>query len=258
MKHIVFFSYGLGSYAAGKRVVQSQGVSNTLLLHTDTRYEDEDTYRWGVAAAAVLGAPLVKIEDGRDIWDVFRDERFLGNSRVDPCSKILKRQLARTWVEREYPNRDCVLVFGIHWSERDRFDTIKRRWEGWNVVAPLCEPPFVSYADLEREAYADGLWKQKLYADGFPHANCGGRCVKQGQAGWKLLLDTRPDRYRECEEKEQGMRDLLGKDVSIMRGMRHGKMYSLTLREFRENIERNGEYDRYDFGGCNCFGGEEP
>lgn len=261
MKHIVMFSFGLGSYGAAKRVVARHGVENTILLHTDTRYEDEDTVAWGHAAARVIGAELVVIADGRDIWEVFRDERYLGNSMADPCSRVLKRELADSWVADRFRFRPdlCVRHFGIHWSESDRFTRIQRRFAelGWTATAPLCEPPLVAYSELEAEAIRDGLWKQKLYRDGFPHANCGGRCVKQGQAGWKRLLETRPDRFAECEQKEEEMRQMLGKDVSILRDRRGGKSVPLTLANFRKRLEAGGQCDLFDWGGCGCFAGEE-
>jgi hypothetical protein len=36
---------------------------------------------------------LVWIADGRHPWEVYRDEKFIGNSLVDPCSRILKREI---------------------------------------------------------------------------------------------------------------------------------------------------------------------
>jgi len=236
------------------------GGGQVLLLHCATKYEDPDTDRWGYRAAELLGAELKVIADGRDPWEVFRDERYLGNTRVDPCSKILKRQLADRWMVEHYEPSQCVRYVGYHWSEMDRLEGIKARLEpkGWKVEAPMCEAPFVAYSKLQEEAVADGLWVQQLYKDGFPHANCGGRCVKQGQAGWKRLLETHPDRYAECEGKEEEMRQMLGKDVAMMRDRRNKKLLPLTLRRFREELEAGGQCDLFDWGGCGCFsGGEE-
>ena len=46
MKHIVFYSGGLCSWATAKRVVEKHGKENVLLLFTDTLIEDEDLYRF--------------------------------------------------------------------------------------------------------------------------------------------------------------------------------------------------------------------
>lgn len=255
---IVNFSFGLHSWAAAKLCVRRHGPENTVLLFGDTRYEDEDTYRWGRAAALNVGARLVEVADGRDIWQVFRDERYLGNTRKDPCSKLLKRELLDRWVkDNGYTPDNSVRVYGIHWSESERFDRIRDRLAPWPCWAPLCEPPLLGEAEIHEWAQAEGLWVQKLYQLGFPHANCGGRCVKMGQAGWALLLRTMPERYMEEERKEEGFRSWIGKDVSILRDRRGGRTRPMTLREFRLRLESGADYDRTDVGGCNCFSGPQ-
>jgi len=274
MRHVVNLSYGIGSWAAAKLVVQRYGPQDVTLLFCDTKYEDEDTYRWGEAAAKNVGAELVVIADGRDPWEVFRDEKLVGNSRMDPCSKILKRQLSNNWRSVHCDPADTVVYCGIHWSESDRwenFDKKRNKWTGfkhrmaelgWKAEAPLCTyKPLLPYEELHAWAEREGLWKQKLYQEGFPHANCGGRCVKQGQAGWKLLLEKRRESYLEVERQEQEMRAFLGKDVAIMRDRGNGQTRPLTLLEFREKTEAGWSCDLFDFGGCGCFSGvddDEP
>ena len=46
MKHIIFFSGGLGSWATAKRVIDRYGSENVLCLFTDTLIEDADLYRF--------------------------------------------------------------------------------------------------------------------------------------------------------------------------------------------------------------------
>lgn len=269
MKHICTFSYGLGSWAAAKLVVQKFGTANTILIHTDTKYEDEDTYKWGRAAAENVGAHINVISDGRDPWGVFKDLGFIGNSRIDPCSRSLKREMLLKWLKEFCDPRRTIVYFGIHSSESDRFYRkdrntgkelgIKSRMKshGWKSDAPLLWPPLLSYDELQAWATREGLWTQRLYQLGFPHANCGGRCVKQGQAGWKNLLETMPERYAEVEQKEQEMRSFLGKDISILRDRSDGQTRTLTLKQLRERLQGGGTCDTTDWGGCGCFAGPE-
>lgn len=97
MKHVVMFSGGVGSWAAARRVAEHYGTEDLTLLFADTNMEDEDLYRFIQEAATNVGGKFVRVEDGRTPWDVFFDERFLGNSRIDPCSKLLKRVLLDRW-----------------------------------------------------------------------------------------------------------------------------------------------------------------
>ncbi len=95
MKHVVMFSSGAGSWAAARRVADLHGTDDLWLVLSDVNIEDEDNYRFIHDAAADVGGTLVHLKDGRDIWQVFRNNRFLGNSRLANCSKFLKQQPAR-------------------------------------------------------------------------------------------------------------------------------------------------------------------
>ncbi len=251
--HVLMNGYGLMSWCAGKRAAETHGRGNVLSLFCDTKYEDEDTYAWGRAGVEALGIARVEIADGRTPWEVFRDVRLIGNTRADPCSRVLKRDLAHKWMELNAPG--AVIVIGIHAEEAHRLPSIRAAWDPWEVSAPLCEGKVIGLAELELWARQAGLWRQQLYQDGFPHANCGGRCIKQGQGGFVKLLELRPAAFREVEAEEEAMRQRLGKDVAILRDRRGGTTKPFTLRQLRERIEagKKDQCDLFDVGGCGCF-----
>jgi hypothetical protein len=64
-----------------------------------------------------------------------------------------------------------------------------------------------------------------------------------------------PERYIEHEIREEALRDLLDKDVSILRRQRKGVKQTLTLRKLREELQggNTSEVDMFDIGGCGCF-----
>lgn len=256
VQHVVMFSGGIGSWAAAKRVASRVGLANLTLLFTDTRSEDADTYRFLRDAAANVGAPLVTIADGRTIWEVFRDVRFLGNSRADPCSQILKRQLADRWLVEHHDPTNTIAYVGIDWTESHRYVRLHQRKLPWRYEAPLCEPPFLSKNDLHDWARREGLVMQRLYRLGMPHANCGGGCVKAGIGHFARLLRADPERYHQWERQEAALRDELG-DVSILRDRTGTATTPLTLRALRERIEGGGQVDMFAIGGCGCFVDED-
>ena len=172
MKHIVNFSGGIGSWAAAKRVVAKYGTQDVVLLFADTMMEDEDTYRFLYEAAANVGVPLTRIADGRTPWQVFFDERFLGNSRVDPCSKILKRELLDKWRADNCNPEISIVYLGIDWSEIHRLHDLQAYPSEWKFEGPMCEEPFLDKEEMIAMAEAQGIKRQKLYSLGFPHANC--------------------------------------------------------------------------------------
>lgn len=251
------FSGGVGSWAAARRVAEEYGTDDLTLLFTDTLIEDADTYRFLHEAAANVGGEFVRIADGRTPWEVFRDVRFLGNTRADPCSLHLKRALADRWLECNRDPADTTVYVGIDQTEIHRFERLAPRKLPWIYKAPLCDEPYLDKNQMHEWAEREGLRKQRLYVLGMPHANCGGGCIKMGQGGFARLYYADPCRFAEWEANEQTMRDQLG-DVAILRDRTGGETTPLTLRALRERIEGGGKIDMFDIGGCGCMTEANP
>jgi len=229
-----------------------------VLLFADTLMEDGDLYRFLDEAAADVGGQLIKIAEGRDPWQVFKDRKYLGNTRADPCSYVLKRKFIRAWLEARYQPGECVIYLGIDIEERHRYDRAVRHWLPYEVQAPLIDDPPV-FRHQVRQWMADaGIEVPRLYQLGFPHNNCGGFCVKAGVSHFAHLLRVMPDRYAYHEQKEESLREYLGKDVAILRDRKGGGTAPLTMRALRERIEAQPEQiPLFEWGGCGCFSGEE-
>lgn len=250
---LCLFSGGLVSWATAKRVVQEFGTEGVVLLFADTMMEDEDLYRFIVEAAANVGVPLTRIADGRNPWEVMRDERIIGGGMTgaDPCSKLLKRQLLDRWA-RENCGPETVMYVGLDWTEEHRLARMREKMPERNWQAPMTEPPYMTKPQMMDWLKAEGIEAPRLYKLGFPHNNCGGFCIKAGQAHFALLLRTMPERYAYHEGKEEEMRQMLGKDYAVLREQTAGVKRPLTLRKLRERIESHGSFDAFDWGGCGC------
>jgi hypothetical protein len=251
MKHIVMFSGGVCSWAAAKRVVERHGPKDVTLLFADTKMEDEDLYRFLDESANNVGAPLVKIAEGRTPWEVMRDERIIANSRIDPCSLRLKRNLLDKWRNLHCSKTDTRIYLGLSWDEQHRIDRIQDRCKPWWYEAPLTWEPILSKRDIFQWLKREGICPPRLYHMGFPHNNCGGFCVKAGQAQFALLLRTMPERYKFHEQQEEELRKIVG-DHSILRDRSDGQSRPITLREFRRRMENQMEFDMDEWGGCGC------
>ena len=257
MNHVVMFSGGISSWGAAKRVAEKHG--NVSALFCDTKIEDEDLYRFLDDAEANLGIPIYRIQDGRTPFEVFKDVGYMGNSRIDPCSKILKRQLADAWLKERYSPDEVVVYVGIEWTEIHRFERLAERKKPWIYSAPLCDYPRLEKQQLIEMAQAEGLKVPRLYEYGFPHNNCGGFCIRSGQAQFKRLHDTFPERYAEFEEAEQDVFKSIGKAHPFLRKVIDGKLHYLSMREFRlQYLEGDKQCDLFDWGGCGCFVDQEP
>ncbi|HVQ45140.1 MAG TPA: hypothetical protein VMT30_09375 [Candidatus Saccharimonadia bacterium] len=300
-QHVATFSGGVGSWAAARRVAERHGTDNLTLLFTDTLIEDTDLYRFLIEAAcnvfdvpapadlvkAALAMPefhedeagrvaaltdlrertkerlpfLAWIAEGRDPWTIFFAERFLGNSRADPCSKILKRQAIDCWLAASRSSSTTAVYVGIDWSEKHRFTGLRDRRlvDGWRYEAPLCEPPFLTKVDIYGALRAHGIRRPRLYTLGLSHNNCGGGCIKAGQGHWVRVYHALPAVFAWWEAKEQAIREYLGKPVSILTDRSgDGKKKPLTLADLRQRIERGAQVDMFDVGGCGCFSDDAP
>ncbi len=266
--HVVMFSGGAGSWYTARRVIDTrlQPDDHLELIFADTQIEDDDLYRFLVdaigdlfprAEAAGATAGFEHLCEGRDVWQIFFDVHFIGNTRIDPCSRILKRDLIRQHLETAFSPTDTVVYLGIDWSEEHRFAKAQPYWQPFEVAAPLCERPFVDKDGVLEELRRAGIDPPRLYAMGFPHNNCGGFCVKAGQGMFKLLLEHLPERYAYHEAREQEFREKFNKDVAILRDRRGGTTKPLTLTALRQRVQGGESVDEYDLGGCACFTPED-
>lgn len=259
MKHIVFYSGGIGSYFTAKRVIKQHGNKDVILLFTDTLIEDADLYRFIDETSEKLGCEIVKIADGRTPWQVAKDVRYIPNSRIAQCSHLLKQKIAENYIKEHFTPDGCILYLGIDWTEQHRMKAPRHNWAPYLVEFPMMEKPYLDKVDMMRILKEeDGIAIPNLYTLGFSHNNCGGFCFRAGIGHFKNLLETMPEKYLEHEQKEQEIRDYLGRDdISILRRTRNGKRVNITLRELR--LELEGENcqlsfdDITDVGGCGCF-----
>lgn len=283
IRHVVNYSGGICSWCAAKRVIERHGLEHTKLIFADTRIEDDDLYRFLLeTVSAFAGRPrkyhcftlppltdmearkrdlermqrdtmvsfpfMVWLADGRTPWELMRDEGVIARSGLDLCSRALKRELLNGWTDKNAP--DAQRYFGIDWTESHRLDGLRARL-GPNCHAPMCEPPYLNKFQMIAELEAAGIKPPRLYGAGFPHNNCGGFCVKAGQAHFAHLLRTMPERYAYHEAQEEAMREQVG-NHSMLKSVTNGQKSVLTLKQLRERIEKQHEFDAFDWGGCGC------
>lgn len=288
MRHVVMFSSGAGSAVAGFRVADCFGTDDLTLLFADVNGEHGDNYRFLREAAEWVGGELVVLDNGgKTIWQVFSEVKFLGNSRVDPCSRVLKREPMREWLEENCDPQDTTVYLGFDWTEHHRLKRAEPFWEPWRVEAPLCWEPVMDKGEALALLSNAGVEPPWLTRQGFPHANCGGGCVKAGIKQFKALLRVAPDEYAKWEWNEERQRAELGDvamlvDRTLVGILRHERLSErdvarrvvdgkeewfvvatdeplpkrvpLSLRQLRLSLaEQPGLFADEDWGGCNCF-----
>lgn len=239
-----------------KRVIEKEGKEDIILLYTDTLIEDDDLYRFMIETIDEMGVEFVKITEGRTPWEVFKDVRWLGNSRVAQCSHLLKQKPAEDWIKKHFQPAECILYMGIDWSEAHRREKVIKNWYPYQVEFPLCDEPYLTKEDMLTELHKINIASPRLYELGFSHNNCSGMCVKGGQAHFINLLKTFPERFEWMENFEKEMQIFLERDdITILKRSRNNKKENLSLETLRKEYQANNveQLDLFDFGGCGCM-----
>ena len=254
MKYIVNLSGGLTCFEALRRTIERHGKANTFALFADTLIEDEDLYRFLDDQEKHFGISIHRIAEGRTPFQVMKDERCITMQAMAPCSKILKRVSIEKHIATHFSPGTYTRVFGMDWTEMHRIERLTAVLAPQPVWFPLLEKPYVDKCHISNYLESIDLVVPRLYTMGFIHNNCGGGCVKAGQAHWAHLYYTMPERYALWEGQEEEIRAHLGKDVTILKERLHGVAHPLSLHDFRLRLEAgNTNYDKDDWGGCGCF-----
>lgn len=255
MHYIVSLSGGVASAVAADRAIQRHTRDAVSLWIADTRWEDEDLWRFTRDLMQRWGGPLIYYCDGRTPLQVAEDEQIIPNQKHAPCSRSLK---IRPFVKflKEHPKPVTVLL-GLGWNEQHRMTKPKERYgeiEGITVDFPLMWKP-LEYRPYQDVVRSWGIEPPRLYQMGFSHNNCGGRCVKQGIGEWIRLRHHFPDRFAEVRDWEQAQRAKGGPRAAygIVRDRTGGDVKSMTLAELEaREFPSDDTPSTDDMFGCMC------
>jgi hypothetical protein len=307
-KHVVMYSGGAGSAWVGNYVANKFGWENTILLHTDTKWEDEDNYRFMNDCARYIGVGITNIEEGRNPEEIFKEDLYFGNFGTAPCSKKLKMNQTFEYVQELLINGiKPILYFGIDYNEVRRAPRIAYNYkhnvdvfeDGIEVRFPLIGeidgmpvngdqllfgtdyltadkmPKMYNemvYGCLEAQNFVKceinskqeisekwGVKLPRMYALGFSHANCAGRCIKAGRGHYATLYKVWPERYAEQEQMEREINEAQlaknGRRYTILskiietgelddKGKPKKKKVPFSLEEYRKEVLEPMEMDR--------------
>ena len=253
MKHIISFSGGMGSFAEAVSCVHQYGEDRVITLFADTLIEDYDLYRFMEECIDYLGCEHRVIKDGRTPFDVFRDVKFMGNSRIDPCSRILKRDLINGYIKKTWSPDEVEVHLGIDYSEEHRLRGAQERMKPYVYRSTLVEEGRIIAKDFSKQY---GIEPPRLYDMGLGHNNCGGFCVKAGLGHFKNLLAGDREQYLRFEEEEQRVYKQVPNARPFLKKQINGVKHYMTLREYREGLEDStlklSEDEETEFGGCGC------
>lgn len=266
MKHVVNLSGGACSFWAADRVANRFGVSDMTLLFADTLIEDQELYDLNALTAEYFGIPITRVSIELTPWQLFRREGLIANNRFPICSVMLKREPLDEWFRMNMTPKDSlfgepdIAYVGLDWTEINRLNDLRASKPEWIWEAPMCEwEPLWDKCKMLSELKALFGWLPKAYEDGFPHFNCGRRCVRAGITHFVHLWNTDPEQFLDWENEEQQTiaefteRGIGSADFSVLRDRRGGVTKALTFADLRARIlAGDTTLPKDDWGGCGC------
>lgn len=260
MKYLVNLSGGSGSTIALARCIERFGLENVDAVFADTNSEHPSLYKLLDATEFVFGVHINRLNDGRDVWDVFFEHRCLRTRKGCKAAAELKHAQLDRYRSEHYTPENCTVVMGMDWMEPERMARAVEAVAPYPIIFPLTWPKQLSKCEEIAELVRLGLPVPTLYALGHKHNNCAGACVLAGHSQWIGLLQDDPERFERYAQKEAEWRKATdndganGKDFSILVDRRGGgRRRSLTLYELKAR-HLAGESFREWRSTCNCMG----
>ncbi len=289
MKYLIAFSGGLSS--AVSALIAKENNLDYDLLFADTLIEHPDLYRFNKDIEAVT-KPIITLTDGRTPWGVYEDVSYIGNSRTAPCSKILKTKQLTDYILANYLDElidgKLTLCLGMNLDEEERLNRAKKTWqsiaEEMKVTSLLIDYKYHTRKQLLDKIESYNIRIPELYTKGYPHNNCGGFCVRAGQAQFYKLMKDYPEIYEYHENEMERVKAAIAKKSKTKDSNYEGfinirlnkQLHRMSLKQFREwavhnehiILEKMKHYkndfdvkpnlislklvDEFDMGGCGC------
>lgn len=190
-KIAVWFSNGAASAVGLKLTIDLYGRENVRAINNPVAEEDEDNLRFQRDVSEWLGIEIERAVNPAypeaSAVQVWWHRRAMSFPHGAPCTIHLKKEARQHW---ENTNHVDWHVFGFTADERKRHERFILT-ERSNLLPTLIDAGMTKddCADLIRDA---GIALPRVYAEGYPNANCIG-CVKAtSPTYWNLVRETRP------------------------------------------------------------------
>ncbi len=200
MKYIVCYSGGHSSALAAVETVRRHGAENTILLNHNISPEVEhpDIKRFKDEVAAHLGLPIAYAnmpgwETLTPLKIALAKKGFQYKPGQALCTYNLKTLPFYKWLADNFPDRDCVIVYGFDSTERHRME---RRASILAAMGYKAEFPLAQDGHTVRAIEELGIKRPCTYANQ-KHANCAG-CLKAGRQHWYWVYCLHPAIFKEA------------------------------------------------------------
>jgi hypothetical protein len=212
----VWFSCGAASAVAAKLTLEQYGQSAFVrVLNNPVKEEDSDNRRFLLDVQQWLGVEIESVTNpafadtsAETVWEQKKGMSFPHGA---PCTVELKKRARQRWEAEHYVDWHVLGFTADEKSRHDRFVLTERS----NTLGVLIDAGLTK-ADCYRRLQEAGLTLPRIYALGYPNANCIG-CVKAtSPTYWNHVRKMHPDVF--AARAEQSRR--LGARLARYKGAR--------------------------------------
>ena len=202
-KIVVWFSCGAASAVAAKKTIELYGSDNTVIVvNTPVKEEDEDNRRFFNDVQTWIGQKIeIAINDkfpdcsAVTVWD---KRKYMSGVAGAPCTLELKKEARYQWERINHPDWH---VLGFTANEQERHDIFVIT-EIPNVIPVLIDAR-LRKSDCFNIVRAAGIALPRIYAMGYPNANCIG-CVKAtSPTYWNHVRKMHPEVFEQRAEQSR-------------------------------------------------------
>jgi hypothetical protein len=201
----VWFSCGAASAVAAKKTIELYGDTHVIrIINNPVLEEDEDNRRFLKDVEAWIGGgykielainPKFPNNSAVEIWE---KRKFMSGPRGAPCTLELKKEARYFW---ENNNHADFHVLGFTVDEWQRAKNFKNN-ERSNVL-PVLVNELITKKDCFKIIQEAGIKLPRIYALGYPNANCIG-CVKASSPEyWNHVRKVHPEVFKERADQSR-------------------------------------------------------
>lgn len=194
---VVWFSCGAASAIAARETLRLYGDSCTVrVVNNPVAEEDEDNRRFAADVGRWLGVTVEAATNPKypdcSAETVWADRSFMSGPTGAPCTIELKKRARQEW---EKNNPVDWHVLGFTSEEKSRYEKFVLT-ERENVLPVLIDAGLAKQ-DCYDALLAAGVEPPRMYALGYPNANCIG-CVKAtSPTYWNHVRKVHPEVFEE-------------------------------------------------------------
>ena len=184
---VSWFSCGAASAVATKL------TRPDVIAYCDTGSEDDDNSRFMSDCESWFGQGIARLRGNwTDTWSVWEKRRFINGIDGAPCTSELK---VAPRLAFQMPDDTHVFGYTADASDVRRAEILRENWPDLNISTPLIDKGLTKSACLAMLMKA-GIKPPRVYAMGFPNANCIPCGKATSPAYWALVRKEFPLQFQ--------------------------------------------------------------